>query len=169
MHKQVASMLAAGGSPGQLAKYARMLAERGLNIRSVGGAEWNHHGAVGTLIDNDLADDELDALVKELDAEGFPSIVIHAAEAVLPDTPGALADACERIGDLNIATILVVDTHGGNGLVTFGFATADEAAAALDRLGDFGVAPHTLTASWAAHEQWDRENPNQPPPDPRNP
>jgi hypothetical protein len=168
MHKQVASMLAAGGSPGQLAKYTRLLAEKGLNIRSIGGAEWHHRGAVGTLVDNDLADDELEALVKELDDEGFPSIVIHAAEAVLPDTPGSLADACERIGDLNIATILVVDTHGGNGLVTFGFATAEEAAAALDRLGDLGVPPHTLTAAWEAHERWDGDNPN-PAPDPHNP
>jgi hypothetical protein len=169
MHKQVASMLAAGGSPGQLAKYTRLLAEKGLNIRSIGGAEWDHHGAVGTLIDNDLADDELEELVRDLASEGFPSRVIFAAEAVLPDTPGSLADACDRIGDLNIATILVVDTHGGNGLVTFGFETADEAETALDRLGDFAVAPHTLTAAWANHEEWDRNNPNQPPPDPHNP
>ena len=169
MHKQVASMLAAGGSPGQLAKYTRLLAEKGLNIRSIGGAEWDHHGAVGTLVDNDLADDELEALVKELEGEGFPSMVIHAAEAVLPDEPGALADACDRLADLNIVTILVVDTHGGNGLVTFGFATADEAATALDLLGDLAVPPHALTAAWDEHEEWDRDNPNQPPPDPHNP
>jgi hypothetical protein len=169
MHKQVASMLAVGGSPGQLAKYTRLLAEKGLNIRSIGGAEWNHHGAVGTLVDNDLADDELEVLVKELEGEGFPSIVIHAAEAVLPDVPGALADACDRLADLNIATILVVDTHGGNGLVTFGFATADEAETALDLLGDLAVPPHALTTAWDEHEQWDRDNPNQPPPDPHNP
>jgi hypothetical protein len=169
MHKQVASMLAAGGSPGQLAKYTRLLAEKGLNIRSIGGAEWDHHGAVGTLVDNDLADDELETLVKELEGEGFPSIVIHAAEAVLPDVPGALADACDRLADLNIATILVVDTHGGNGLVTFGFATADEAETALDLLGDLAVPPHGLTAAWDEHEEWDRDNPNQPPPDPHNP
>jgi hypothetical protein len=163
-------MLAAGGSPGQLAKYTRLLAQKNLNIRSIGGAEWDRHGAVGTLIDGDLADDELDALVKDLEGEGFPIIVIFAAEAVLPDSPGALADACERIGDdLNIATILVADTHGGNGLVTFGFATAEEAEIALDRLGDFGVPPHTLTSSWAEHEEWDRNNPNQPPPDPHSP
>jgi hypothetical protein len=168
MHKQVSSMLAAGGSPGQLAKYTRILAEKGLNIRSIGGAEWDHRGAVGTLVDNDLADDELDELVKELEDEGFPSVVIHAAEAVLPDTPGALADACEAIGDLNIATILVADTHGGSGLVTFGFATADEAETALERLGDFAVPPHTLSAAWQAHEVWDGTNPN-PRPDPHNP
>lgn len=169
MHKQVASMLAAGGSPGQLAKYTRLLAQKGLNIRAIGGAEWDHHGAVGTLIDNDLADDELEALVEDLEGEGFPSMVIFAAEAVLPDTPGALADACDLIDDLNIATILVVDTHGGNGLVTFGFATAVEAETALDRLADFGVPPHTLTAAWTNHEEWDRNNPNQPPPDPHTP
>lgn len=169
MHKQVASQLAAGGSPGQLAKYTRILAEKGLNIRSIGGAEWDHHGAVGTLVDNDLADDDLEALVEELGSAGFPSVVIFAAEAVLPDTPGSLADACEAIGDLNVASILVADTHGGNALVTFGFATPGEAEEALNRLGDMGVAPHTLTAAWAAHERWDAGNPNQPPPDPANP
>jgi hypothetical protein len=172
MHKQVSSLLSAGGSSGQLAKYTRILADQHVNIRAIGGAEWDGTGAVALLVD-DGADEN--ALLEALNGGGFPSTVIYAAEAVLPDAPGALADACEAIGDLNIASILVADTHGGKGLVTFGFESAGDAETALSRLGSvdddppgLGVPTHTLTASWAAHEAWDGTNPN-PAPDPAHP
>ena len=163
MHKQVSSRLSAGGSPGKLAQYTRILANQGVNIRSIGGAEWDGHGAVALLVDDGVDEN---VLIDALNGEGFPSTLIYAAEAVLFDREGALADACEAIGDLNIASILVADTHGGYGLVTFGFESEADAEEALTRLGDIAVPPHTLTAAWQAHEQWDRENPNQPPPNP---
>ena len=172
MHKQVSSLLSAGGSPGKLAKYTRLLANQGVNIRAIGGAEWKGKGAVALLVDDD-ADEN--ALLEVLNGEGFPSTVIYAAEAVLPDHPGALADACEAIDDLNIASILVADTHGGRGLVTFGFESEADAETALARLGSVdddppgvGVPSHTLTAAWAAHEAWDATNTN-PAPDPAHP
>ncbi|MFL5725142.1 MAG: hypothetical protein ACJ765_04375 [Chloroflexota bacterium] len=167
MHKQVSSLLSNSGSPGKLAQYTRILADQRVNVRSIGGAEWDGRGAVALLVDDGVDED---SLLEALNAGGFPSQVIYAAEAVLTDEPGRLAEACEAIGDLNIASILVADTHGGKGLVTFGFESAADAETALSRLdGLGGVKPHTLTAAWQAHEAWDATNPNQPPPDPANP
>jgi len=165
MHQQLSSLLAAGGSPGQLAKYARQLAERGVNIRAIGGSEWDHQGAVATLIDGEVDGAEL---TDWLAGQGYRTRLIHAAEAVLPDEPGSLATAAERIGDLNILTVLVADTHGDVGLVSFGFETHDEADTARQRLSDFAVPEHDLTAAWEDHQDWDRRNPNERP-DPHHP
>jgi hypothetical protein len=166
MHKQVASLLSAGGSPGKLAAYTRIIANNGGNIRAIGGSEWEGTGAVAVLLD-DGADEN--AILEALNGNEFPSRVIFAAEAVLTDTEGSLADACDLIDDLNIASILVADSHGGKGLVTFGFESEADAEEATRRLGGLAVPPHTLTAAWEAHEAWDANNPNQPPPDPANP
>ena len=160
MHKQLSSQLSAGGSPGKLAQYTRILADKGANIRSLGGSEWDGHGAVAVLIDGDADEQELIAALKD---QGFPTVEIFAAEAVLPDNPGSLADAAVRIGDLNILSILVADSHMGQGLVSFGFASQDEADEARRLLEDFGREPHSLTAAWQAHEEWDRSNPNPAP------
>jgi hypothetical protein len=166
MHAQVSSQLSAGGSPGKLAQYTRILADRGVNIRAIGGSEWGGQGAVAVLADGDMNESEL---AEALSAADFPSVPIYGAEAVLPDEPGSLATAAERIGDLNILTILVADTHGGAGLVSFGFETKREANEASRRLGDLAVKrEHDLTRAWQAHEDWDATNPN-PRPDPANP
>jgi hypothetical protein len=166
MHAQVSSQLSAGGSPGKLAQYTRILADRKLNIRAIGGSEWGGQGAVAVLVDGDMNESELAETLTEAD---FPSVPIYAAEAVLPDVEGSLATAAERIGDLNILTILVADTHGGVGLVSFGFETRHEANEARRRLGDLAVKrEHDLTRAWQAHEDWDATNPN-PRPDPANP
>ena len=169
MHKQVSSVLSAGNSPGKLALYASIVQDKGANIRSIGGAESNGAGAVAVLFD-DMSDPEFAELVEVLNASDFPTVEIFTAEAVLDDQPGALAAATDAIRDLDVATILVADSHNGKGLVTFGFeseADAETARSALANLG-VGVPPHTLTAAWAAHEEWDTSNPN-PAPDPANP
>jgi hypothetical protein len=161
MHQQLSSMLSAGGTPGKLAQYTKILADQNVNIRAIGGSEWNGNGAVAVLVDDNV---DQQALIDTLEGEGFPSVPIFAAEAVLPDEVGALADAASRIGDdLNILTVLVADTHMGHGLVSFGFATEAEAETARDRLGDLGRRSHSLTAAWQAHEDWDRTNPNPAP------
>jgi hypothetical protein len=165
MHKQVSSLLANGGSPGQLARYARALARAGVNIRAIGGTEWNHQGAVAVLVDDSIDENELVTLL----GEEFPSRVMYCAEAVLPDERGSLAAAAERITDkLNILSVLVADTHLGVGLVSFGFETEAEAEQARANLRDYAVQePHDLTRAWAEHDAWDRSNPN--PPDARHP
>lgn len=159
MHKQLSSQLSAGGSPGKLAQYTRILADNGANIRSLGGSEWDGQGAVAVLIDGDTDQTLIDTLTDQ----GFPTVEIFAAEAVLPDAPGSLADAAERLGDLNILTVLVADTHLGQGLVSFGFGTQDEAKEARRLLDDLGRDEHALTAAWQAHEDWDQSNPNPAP------
>jgi hypothetical protein len=165
MHKQVSSLLANGGSPGQLAKYAHALADAGVNIRAIGGSEWEHRGAVAVLVDDSTDEEEL---LKALGDE-FPSRWLYCAEAVLPDEPGSLATAADRIGDkLNILSVLVADTHLGVGLVSFGFETEREAEAARANLGNYAVEEvHDLTRAWAEHEAWDQSNPDKP--DPRHP
>jgi hypothetical protein len=167
MHKQVSSLLSAGGSPGKLALYTQIIADKGGNIRSIGGSEWDGTGAVAVLLD-DMADEAFDELVEVLNASDFPTTTIWTAEAVLDDAVGNLAEACRAIDDMNIASILVTDSHGGKGLVTFGFESEGDAEEARSRLGDLAVPAHTLTAAWEAHEEWDDSNPN-PRPDPANP
>ena len=164
MHRQVNSLLSTGRSPGKLADYTRKLADRGVNIRAIGGAEWDGMGAVAVLVDDRTNEAEL---ADWLGTQGYPSRTIFAVEAVLDDKPGALAEACETIGDRNIASILVVDTHLGYGLVTFGFEKQADASAARQALKGLALEPHKLTAAWQAHEDWDQGNPN--PPDPRHP
>lgn len=167
MHKQVSSRLSDGGSPGKLAEYTRIIAEKGGNIRSIGGAEWDGRGAVAVLLD-DMPSAKFDGILEELNRLEFPSVEIFTAEAVLPDEVGSLAAACTAIDNLNIASILVIDTRLGKGLVTFGFESEDDAILARTRLDNVAVPEHTLTAAWAAHEAWDASNPN-PAPDPANP
>jgi hypothetical protein len=162
MHRQVNSLLSNGGSPGKLAEYTRKLADRGVNIRAIGGAEWGGRGAVAVLVDENTNEAEL---ADWLGTEGYPSRPIVAVEAVLDDRPGALAEACEKIGKVNIASILVVDTHLGYGLVTFGFESEGDAAKARQALRGIATEPHKLTEAWQAHDDWDRSNPD--PPDPR--
>ena len=167
MHKQVSSRLSDGGSPGKLAQYTAIIADKGLNIRSIGGAEWDGTGAVAVLLD-DMTNAEFADLIDVLNNSDFPTVGIWTAEAVLDDGVGALAAACQAIDDLNIASILVADTHGGKALVTFGFESESDADEARTRLDTVAVEPHTLTAAWQAHEAWDAANPN-PAPDPANP
>ena len=164
MHKQVSSVLSAGGSPGKLASFTSIVAGQGANIRAIGGAESEGHGAVALLVE-DIDEDEL---VDVLNQNDFPSTVLFAAEAVLDDQSGALATACDLLAALDIQSILVADTHLGKGLVSFGFASQQEADDARALLGGLAVPEHTLTAAWAAHEAWDRANADSPP-DPFNP
>jgi hypothetical protein len=141
-----------------------IVAGQGANIRAIGGAESEGHGAVAMLIE-DFDEDELADLLSQND---FPSTVLFAAEAVLDDRSGALAEACGLLADLDIQSILVADTHLGRALVSFGFSTQQDADEARDLLGALAVPEHTLTAAWAAHEAWDRANADSPP-DPFNP
>jgi hypothetical protein len=169
MHKQVSSLLANGSSPGRLAEYTALLAQRGENIRAIGGSEWNHHAAVAVLLDDRPGRDEGD-LAEWLSDRKFPTVKIFTAEAILSDVSGSLATAAALIAKegLNILTVLVADTHLEVGLVSFGFATEDEARRARVALGDdLAVPPHTLTHAWQDHEAWDQGNPDKP--DPRNP
>jgi hypothetical protein len=164
MHKQVSSLLADGGSPGKLAQYTAIIAGQGLNIRAIGGTEWEGHGAVALLVDHDDDHDEVvDDLDNLLNDSDFPSTVIWAAEAILDDQSGSLAAACDAIGDLNILSILVMDTHLKRGLVSFGFATHDEADEARSRLGALALPEHGLTKAWQDHEDFDEAHSTPPP------
>jgi hypothetical protein len=164
MHKQVSSLLADGGSPTKLAQYTAIIAGQGLNIRAIGGSEWEGHGAVALLVDHDDGHDEVvDDLVTVLNDSDFPSTVIWAAEAILDDHSGSLAAACEAIGDLNILSVLVMDTHLKRGLVSFGFSTHDEADEARSRLGNMALLEHELTRAWQDHEDFDQAHSAPPP------
>jgi hypothetical protein len=169
MHSQLSSELSTGGSPGKLAQYTKLIAEHGANIKAIGGAEVGGSGGVAVLLHEDLSGGGMNELIEKLTDEGFPSSEIFAAEAVVPDEVGGLAGATALLAELNILTILVVDSHGGNGLVTFGFGSQPEANEARQLLGDLAVPRHGLSHAWDEHEAWDANNPNQPPPDPHNP
>jgi hypothetical protein len=167
MHSQLSSELSTGGSPGRLAEYTKLLSIEGANIRAIGGAEVGGRGGVAVVLHNDLNQGEMNALAEKLTGGGFPTVHIFAAEAVLPDEVGALANATALLAELNILTILVIDSHGGNGWVTFGFGSHQEANEARGLLGDLAVREHGLSDAWDEHEAWDGSNPN-PRPDPHS-
>ena len=145
MHKQVSSLLSDGRIAGQARRvHRRSLPANGGNIRAIGGAEWGGTGAVAVLLD-DMTDLAFEDLVDTLTASEFPTTTIWTAEAVLDDAVGTLADACTAIDDLNIASILVTDTHGGKALVSSASSPRPMPTRRGPRLDTVSVPAHTLT------------------------
>lgn len=115
---------------GALARFARALAERGVNIVhcAAGGA-----GAIGYAI-IETEDDE--AARDVLRSIGLPFVEGVPITVELVDRPGALAEIAERLGaaGVGIHGLLVVGRRGPNVLVA---VTVDDEAAAravLDRV-----------------------------------
>ena len=52
MHRQVSALVSAGSSPGKLAIFGKALGAAGLDIETIGGAEWMHDGPLCLIIDD---------------------------------------------------------------------------------------------------------------------
>ena len=109
--------------PGALARFARALAERGVNIVhcAAGGAGEFGYATIET------ADDETGREV--LKSIGLPYVEGSPITVELDDRPGALAELAERLGSAGsgIHGLLVIAHRGRKVLVAV--ATDDEAAA----------------------------------------
>ncbi len=117
--------------PGQVARLARVLADRGLNILAFqifpsGGK------TVVRLVVNHPA-----AAKTALDAGGYNYTEAEVTQVALPHRPGQLARAASRLGDanINIDYAYVGFEPGTNrSLVIFGTADNQQAIAILDQL-----------------------------------
>jgi hypothetical protein len=139
------------GSVGDLAKITRALEAEGYNILAVGGAEVNHVGIIAMLFDPDA--DKVQGIVdtisgvvldpqtgrKPQDVEALPDVHI-----LLNNAPGQLRRAAEALGDINIETIVSIDSQPGNrARLSLGFQQGDydEAVARL-KAGHISIHNH---------------------------
>ena len=140
MHKPVlASLSTDGRSPGHLAKIGAALGAVDINIAAIGGAEWQGSGAVALLLDHPKGQDNSEAAASAIRGAGYEAEVISGVTVELENRAGELGRAAGKLGDINIASILVVGVRGPRALVSFGVAPADEQAA-RDALGvDYSI------------------------------
>ena len=136
MHRQVNALLSAGGSPGKLAEFGKALGDEGLDLGTLGGAEWKHDGPLCLIIRND-AREERRKFAGVCQRLHVPWMSFASVEVELDDVPGSLGAAAEAVGDINIYCVLVLKPHGNRAVVGLGF-DPDQAEEAVRRLRDAG-------------------------------
>lgn len=121
MHKQMTALLAAGGSPGKLARLGKALGDDTINIITIGGGEWRHYGPVAFMIDKDTPA-EMAAFETIMEREEFPWLAFRTVKVTLADTPGELGKASKALGDgdVNIYGVAPLGLGGGGADVGFG-------------------------------------------------
>lgn len=114
--------------PGTLAGLAEALAEKGINIESIGGIEG---GGIGTLAV--LTNDE-DSSRKALAEAGYTVREVEVVTTALEHKPGTFAAAARKLADagINVTAVLPIPMAGGK--VGVAFAT-DQPAKARELLG----------------------------------
>lgn len=161
MHKVLSA--ASVGSVGDLARIARLLADREVNIDAIGGGEAAVLGGTAGIIsmlisrDDETAEEEaatLDEIVEELRAlqlDGGRTLAdVQAYEALdveLDDRPGQLADAAALISGqgINIMSVMSVDAHADWAVASLAFQSADardQAREVLEGGGFTVMEPH---------------------------
>ena len=118
MHRQVASLIAAGGSPGRLAKLGIALGDEDIDIATTGGAEWKHSAPI-TLIIKDDDHGQIDGFAGVMEKEKFPWLVFRTIEVVLKDEAGAIGAAANAFGKVNIYAVTILESDGETALVGF--------------------------------------------------
>ena len=114
--------------PGELARLAEAIAQKGINITSFAGATAGGAGSVA-VITNDEA-----ATRTAIAAAGFQAREVELVTASLPNQPGSLAAAARKLADagINVEAALPIGMSGGN--VSLAFAT-DKPAKARELIG----------------------------------
>jgi len=114
--------------PGALARLARALATRGINIDHVSGGGAGPLGYAAFSVDDEAAAEDV--------LRGLGQPFVHGESFVvdLPDQPGALADIAEQLAGagMSIHGVLVIGRRDGRSSVAF---EVDDAAAARRVLG----------------------------------
>ena len=103
--------------PGELARLAEAIAQKGINITGFSGATAGGSGSV-TLITNDEAGTRT-----AITGAGFKAREVELVTAALENKPGSLAAAARKLADagINVEAALPIGMSGGN--VSIAFAT----------------------------------------------
>jgi hypothetical protein len=123
--------------PGELARLTEAIAQKGIDITSLGGATCGDGGAVA-LITNDESTTR-----KVLESSGFDVREIELVSASLDNRPGTLADAARKLADAGINIEAVIPTGMSGNRVTVAFATDQPARARSIVSGGVGTAAST--------------------------
>ena len=115
--------------PGELARVAEALGQKGINITGFTGATCGDSGSV-CFITNDESGTR-----RALEQAKYRATERELVLATLPDKPGSLADAARRLANagVNIEAVLPTGMSGAN--IHVAFAT-DDATKARTALGD---------------------------------
>jgi len=107
--------------PGELARVAEAVAERGINITSISCIAWDGVGAIALTTNDEAGTRSI------LDQKGFKAREIELVPASLEDKPGALAGVTRKLADAGINIELLLPMGMRDGKVTVGFGTSDPA------------------------------------------
>jgi len=117
--------------PGQIAKLARALADRGINIVAFQAFPSGGKSLTRIVVDNPAT------AKTALGAGGYSYTEAEVAQVALPHRPGELARAAARLGDANINinyAYVGLEPGTNRSLVIFGTANNQQAVAILDQL-----------------------------------
>ena len=115
--------------PGELARLAEAVADKGINITSISAAGSGTGGAIG-FVTNDM-----DGTRQALDQAGITYRSVELVAAALEDRPGTLAQAARRLADAGVNIDLLLPTGMSGSRVTVAFGV-DDASAARQALGE---------------------------------
>ena len=107
--------------PGELARVAEAVAERGINITSISCIAWDGVGAIALTTNDEAGTRSI------LAQKGFESREIELVPVSLEDKPGALAGVTRKLADAGINIELLLPMGMRDGRVTVAFATSDPA------------------------------------------
>jgi hypothetical protein len=122
-----AFIIAPANHPGSLADTLDGVAQRGVNITSVGGGAWGDTGVLAFQCDDD------EGARAALQESGTAFREAAAVTVWLEHRPGTFAEACRALGNagVNIEAVLPVGMQDGKVGVLFGVDNEDAAKAAL--------------------------------------
>jgi hypothetical protein len=117
--------------PGTLGKFARRLAERGVNVLALQSTPFEGQSQVRLVVDN------ASTAKTVLDSEHVSYTENKVAQVSLPHRPGELARAASQLGEgnININHVYVgIDPRTNQPLLIFGVADADQASTILEKV-----------------------------------
>lgn len=117
---------------GRLAEVARVLGEKGVNIRALSLADTSDFGILRLLVDNT---DVAQATLKE---SGFTVNKTEVVAVEVPDDPGGLYNILQVLDQAKINVEYMyafVERNAGNAVIIFRFDEVDKAITALSEKG----------------------------------
>jgi hypothetical protein len=123
--------LFAENKPGHIAAPARLLAQEGIDIRSLYLADTQQYGILRMIVS------DWQKAAGILEANGFAAKVTEVLAVEVPDRPGGLADVLEALEGtgINIEYMYAFPVRGDEAILIFRFADPDAAIAQLQTAG----------------------------------